>query len=639
MKPLGSFREVLTVLVFLAGGLSYLPNLSWLAWVALAVGLPFLIKRTFESLRQGDLDVDFLMLLAAVGAAVVNQPGDAAILLFLFNLSSVMEERAMSRTKDAISSLVKLRPSEAILVRDGTDKTVPVESLAVGDIVRVPSFTSVPVDGTVVEGLSSVNQASITGESVPVSVEKGTNVIGGTQNLDGPLLISVRTVVGDSTLDRIVALVQEAQTNKASGERISQWFGQRYTWFVLVAFAISLAVRLFVLNQPLMAATYTSVVLLVALSPCALVISTPATTLSALAWAARNGLLIRGGEFIERSGEVNAVAFDKTGTVTSGRPKLRCVCVCSHEEGDSATEDQCYSGAGEPSARVREVVALAAALEKYAAHPMAEAIRRAAVQWPEPEPMVSDHRVIPGLGIEGITASGPIRLGQIRLWEEANVQVPAYVQSHVTEWQGEGLGIVVMDSPLGFAVLAFEDEMRPETPAVLEQLRSMGVTHLAMLSGDSPAAVSRLAGMLKLDEVQGGLMPGQKSGRIAELGKEHRVMMVGDGVNDGPALSAAYVGVAMGGLGSDVALNSADVVLMRDRLDALPELIELGRKTRRTITANLVFAGGVIVALTVSSFIIRLPLPVAVIGHEGSTVLVILNGLRLLRGPGLSPRK
>ncbi len=636
VKWFRDIRSVLTIAcaVFLVA--SAVSGNKFLAYASIAFGAYFALRSALTSLLHGDIDVDLLMVIAAIGAIVVGEPIDAAILLFLFSLSSTLESLALARTKNAIAGLVKLRPSSARRVTPSGEETVPVESLAIGDIVRVPAFETFPTDGTVREGISSVDQAAMTGESVPVSVSPGSRVIGGTQNLDGMVTIDVASTVGDSTLDKIVALVSAAQENKGSGERISSWFGQRYTIFVLVSFVIAGLVRLFILKEPFDAALYGSITLLVALSPCALVISTPASTLSAMAWCAKNGLLVRGGEFIEKAGLVKSVALDKTGTLTTGKPTLKEICVCDGEtvlSGECGVDSGCWDGQDEMSPTARRLLALGLGAETYAAHPVAEAVKRAAERFGVPILATGDHRVVPGLGVFAQVDGEPVYFGQLKLMASEGIQLPEEFVHHVTELQRQGYTTAVLHSPSGVAAFGFGDSVTPTVPAFLKDLRAVGVQKIVMMTGDTAETAAAVAKDLGLDEVHAGLMPADKARIVGELRKNGPVMMVGDGINDAPALTAADVGVAMGGLGSDIAMNSAGVVLMNDRLDRISDFVRLGRRTNAIIRTNLLFATGVITALTLSSFFLRLPLPIAVVGHEGSTVLVILNGLRLLRGP------
>jgi Cd2+/Zn2+-exporting ATPase len=588
----------------------------------------FALRTTWDSLRERSIDVNFLMVLAAIGAIVVGRPADAAALLFLFSLSGTLETYAMAKTKSAIEGLVKLRPDRATLLTDEGDKLVPTHDLVVGDRVRVAAFENIPVDGEVESGNTSVNQAAMTGESVPVPKAAGEPVLAGTQNLDGMFVMRVTAPAGGTMLDKVVDLVRDAQENKASGERISQWFGQRYTFFVIAVFIVALLVRLS-LKQPIHEALYGALVLLVALSPCAMVISTPASTLSALAWAGRQGILVRGGEYLERLRAIKVVVMDKTGTLTAGTPKLAEICVCAPVAAGAVCreEEACWHGTGDLSEDARHMLRAAAAAEQYSSHPLAVAITRSARESGIDVPEAHEQTDHPGLGIEAHLAEGTVRIGQQRFFDH----LPAEFAGHVEELQSRGMTVAIMEFQGKFAALGLRDAPRPEAPEVVRQLKASG-RRVIMLTGDTVPTAKAVAEEVGVEEFHGGLLPADKTHRIAELEESGQpVMMVGDGINDAPALSRASVGIAMGGLGSDIALNAADIVLMQDRLVRVPQVIALGERTSRIITANLVFAAGVIIALTVSSLFFELPLPLAVIGHEGSTVIVILNGLRLLR--------
>ncbi|MCW5941846.1 MAG: cation-translocating P-type ATPase [Fimbriimonadaceae bacterium] len=635
MKPRIELQTVLTALCGLFMVVSFFPGSpTWIAYLSVAAGSYFALRTAYESVAARTLDVNILMLLAAIGAIVVGHADDAAVLLFLFSLSSTLEHLAMGRTKRAIEALVKLRPSEALLVEADGERTVPVESVRTGDRVRVRPFEQFPTDGEVISGKTSVNEAAMTGESVPVLREEGGRVLAGTQNLEGTVLVSVTAEVGDSTLDRIVSLVEQAQENKASGERLSHWFGSRYTLFVIAAFTVSLGVRL-ALGGAFGDALYRSLTLFVALSPCALVISIPASTLSALAWAARNGILTRGGAFIEAAGEIDAIAVDKTGTLTSGVPRLVEICVCSMAtvpEGAACGQSgSCWAEGKTLSPLAAELLAVAAAAEQYSTHPIAQAIVTASRENNLDVLEASDHTVEPGLGVVATLDGERVRVGQLRMFEDG--RLPEAFRSHVAELQDEGMTVAILEHRERYAAFGLRDQARPEAAAAVQELRSLGVRRIVMVTGDTEHTARAVAQAVGVEEVHAGLLPGDKTRIIEEMvASKHHVMMVGDGVNDAPSLATAHLGVAMGGLGSDVALEAADVVLMSDRLSGLSDLIRLGRRTRTIIRMNLLFAGGVIVALTLFSLFAKLPLPIAVIGHEGSTVIVILNGLRLLGG-------
>ncbi|MBA4292546.1 heavy metal translocating P-type ATPase [bacterium] len=606
-------RGWLTLGCFVALLLCFVPGLTWMAYLSILFGSVLALGSAWESLRQRQLDVNLLMVLAAVGAVTVGRPEDAAMLLFLFSLSSTLEDFALGKTKSAIAALVKLRPQRALRVTDSGTVEVSVEELVVGDLVRVNSFERLPADGEVVSGESSVDASAMTGESQPVPVGIGQEVMGGTQNLEGTLTVRVSRRVGDSALDRIVGLVADAQENKASGERISAWFGQWYTILVLLAFGVSLGIRLW-LGQGWDSAFYAALVLLVGMSPCALVISVPASTLSALAHAARRGILVRGGAYIEAAARVDFVAVDKTGTLTVGRPEMISGWV--------------FSQKGLQDWRVvPEFMRRVAAVEAGSSHPLAKALVRSV-----DETVVGvEIRTIPGKGLVGTVDGQEIWVGNDRLLMEQGFELPPEIQAKAAEEKAQGRTMVYAAGSGYVALATFADEIRKDAREVLEDLRNLGVKEVVMLTGDKPETAAIVAKEVGIDRVDAALLPEDKVTHIQELARKGSVLMVGDGVNDAPSLAQATIGVAMGGLGSDVALEAADVVLASDQLNRIPELIRLGRRTKGVILANLVIAGTVIVVLILSSFLFKLPLPVAVVAHEGSTLLVILNGLRLLR--------
>lgn len=642
----GKLQTALTVLCGLALALSFFGLHPALPFVAVAAGLPFALKAGLESLASRTLDVNVLMILAGAGAIALGHPGEAAVLLFLFSLSSTLESYALSRTRSAIEGLVRLQPDTAEIVLPEGSKVVRVTEVQVGDLVRVKPFEQVPLDGLVESGATHVDQSAMTGESQPVGKQAGEKVLAGTQNLEGTITLRVQSVAGDSTLEKIVSLVQDAQNNKASGERISQWFGQRYTLFVIAAAVLSVSIR-FALGEGADRALYASLTLLVALSPCALVISTPATTLSALAWAARKGMLVRGGEFIELAGQANVLALDKTGTLTEGRPVLDEICVCgpvaAGQSGAACLDDHaCWSGGAVMSDEAKRVLRLAAAAEQYSTHPLASAIVQAARDQGLDVPECGDQQVVPGMGVIATVDGQQIKIGQQRFFTDL---APEFLV-HAREIQAQGMTVVLLQVRDTIAALGLRDRPRPEAKSVMRVMDQLGLDRRLMLTGDNPETARAIAAELELSEVHAGLLPADKEKLIADLADSGaNVMFVGDGVNDAPSLARANVGVAMGGLGSDVALNAADVVLVHDNLARLVDLVQLGRKTNRTVRANLFFAAGVVVTLTVGTIVFDAffpaqryaVLPYAVVGHEGSTFLVILNGLRLLNGPSKTP--
>jgi len=613
----------------------------WVSWLAVAFGSVHALEEGWDSIRRKEFDVHILMLIAAGGSIAVGHPNEAAVLLFLFALAGTLEEFAMARTKSAIEGLIKLRPDEAIRVHaDGHETRVPVGEIVVGDLVRVPGFQGVPLDGVIVEGITQADESAMTGEARPVDKKEGDRMLAGTQNLEGVVLIRVTAASGATMLEKVVALVNDAQENKASGERISQWFGQRYTFFVLGAALLSWGIRLAIGQAPPQA-LFASLTLLVALSPCALVISTPATTLSALAWAARRGMLVRGGEFIETLGKIDTVFLDKTGTLTEGRFALTEICVCGPAlvgAGVCKDDGGCWHPGEDPSQAARAMLGLAAALEQHSTHPLASAIVRKAGEWELPLPTVENVRVVPGKGVEAHWQGSTVRIGQRKFFDD----MPPEFEEHVKVFAERGETIAILNAGDQWAALTMADQPKPGVREALDKLRARGIKRIAMLTGDQPATAQAVAAQVGIDEIHAGLLPQDKEALVADaIAKGQTLAFIGDGVNDAPSLARAHVGIGMGGLGSDIALNAADVVLMDDKVERISDLMALGRATRRTIRANLVFAGVIIGVLTLVSVFwgalmpsrAELMLPIAVIGHEGSTVIVILNGLRLLAGP------
>jgi Zn2+/Cd2+-exporting ATPase len=628
----------LTVLSAATLAASFVPNWEAVAYASAAFGSVHAIQEAWESLQRRRLDVHVLMLVAAVGALALGHAQEAAILLFLFALSGTLEEFAMARTQSAIEGLIKLRPDTALRVTPVGDVEVPVGEVLAGEKVRVLPFQTVPLDGDVLEGSSSVDESAMTGESHPSNKEPGSRVLAGTQNLDGALVIRVTAASGQTMIEKIVDLVRNAQENKASGERISEWFGQKYTFFVIAAAVVAFGLRAALMNQPVPTALYAALTLLVALSPCALVISVPATTLSALATSARQGMLVRGGEYIENAGHITTAFLDKTGTLTAGKFDLVEVCVCGPAlvaAGVCREDEGCWHRGESPSVEAQKMLSVAAALESASTHPLAAAIVAKAEEWSLPLPVVEDIRSVPGYGVEGRVEGRTVKIGQRKFFDD----LPPEFEEHVSAFAQQGFTTAVLQMGDRYAAIALADRPREEAKAAVEAMRKAGVNRIAMLTGDQPATAKAVASEVGIDEVHAALLPTDKERLVREaVERGEKVLFVGDGINDAPALALAHVGVAMGGLGSDIALNAADVVIMKDRLDKVPALIDLGKKSNNIIRGNLLFAGGVIGLLALISFTWDLvfpeqrnwALPIAVVGHEGSTVVVILNGLRLL---------
>ncbi len=605
-----------------------LPGLSTALYAAAYVfGGAFGLKAGIESLRQRTIDIDLLMILAAAGAWIVGAPFEGAMLLFLFSLSNVLQAFAMDRTRNAIRTLMKLRPSQALVRRGSATVLLPIETVVVDDVVVVRPGERIPLDGVVIAGESAVDQSSITGESLPVAKQPGMPALAGTINGSGGLEVRVTRVAADSTLAKMIKLVEEAHGQKAKTQRWIDRFEQIYAVGVIVFTAVVFLVPYLFLREAFAPAFYRAMTVMVAASPCALVISTPAAILSAIGAGARRGVLFKGGIHVEQAARIKVLAFDKTGTLTRGKPVVTDVITGGQKTGDGAILE--VSTGAEPS-----VLSLAAAVEAKSEHPLAQAIVSAAVARGIDVEDADDLQAVAGCGVSASVAGRSIAVGNRRYLDSLGIAggIDA-AQAEVDRLQREGKTTVfVADTGAGqvLGVIAVADVLRPETAAIVAQLRGAGL-RTVMLTGDHAQVAEAIARQAGVDEVQADLMPEDKLRIVRELRTRYGpVAMVGDGVNDAPALAAADLGIAMGAAGTDVALETADVVLMADELAKIPYLIALSKATRRTLITNLGFALLAIAIMLAAIFSIQLPLPLAVIGHEGGTVLVSLNGLRLL---------
>jgi Cd2+/Zn2+-exporting ATPase len=591
------------------------------------------VRSAFASLRGKVLDVDVLMVLAALGAALIGQPFEGALLLFLFSFSNVLQRHAMDRTQRAIESLLTLRPSEALVKRGGGSVKVPVEEIEIGEIVIVRPGEQIAVDGVLLEGATNVDESSLTGESMPVAKAVGSPLFAGTINQSGGIELKVSKRSEDSTLSRMVKLVAEAQAEKSKTQRFLERAEQYYAMGVIgFTIAVFLVPYLF-MGDDFAKAFYRAMTIMVVASPCALIISTPATVLSAIGGAARRGILIKGGSHLERAAHIDIVAIDKTGTLTVGKPSLT----------EIVTPDGVHSLSDKLAGHPLYLLEIAAALETRSEHPLAHAIVKSAADLGIAPPAATDFQSTAGKGAEATVGGVRHLVGSERLFHEVNAGGMNALQHHSAPLQAMGktcvwLGIREGDVVTAEAVLVMADTIRPAARHLAGDLHRLGVKKVVMLTGDQRPVAEAIAREAAVDEVQAGLLPEDKLRIIRELKLEGSVMMVGDGVNDAPALAMADIGVAMGAAGTDVAMETADIVLMGDRLENIPLLLSHARRARRVLMQNLIFASAVIVVLVVSALGFSLALPLGVVGHEGSTVLVCLNGLRLLmvRGANLT---
>lgn len=574
----------------------------------------FAVIAIIEALRERTIEVDLLMVLAALGAAYVDAWTEGAILLFLFSLSNVLQNYAMNRTRSAISSLLELRPDTVTIRRDGTLEEVPLEAIVPGDLVVLRPGDRVPLDGVIMQGTGNFDESAITGESMPVQKGVGATILAGTLNQSGALDMQVAKTAEESTLARIIGMVSDAQARKAQTQsfldRAEQWY----------AMGVIATVALFILLVPPIFGVnfsdnfYRGMVLLTVASPCALVISVPAALLSAIANAARKGVLFKGGAHLEELSRVKVIAFDKTGTLTYGHPEVTDILP-------------------QPGVTEHALLAAVTRAEYQSEHPIARAILAYAeaqgLETEEPE----SFEAVTGMGVRATWDGQETLVGAPKLFAHAGVPVPQELLDEADRLALEGRGTVLLASRGGhwLGLVTVMDRERPDAGAQLAALRAAGIERIVMLTGDNERVAEALGRRLSIDEVHASLMPEDKLRIVEDLGRRYGpTAMVGDGVNDAPALAAAASGIAMGAAGTDAALETADIVLMRDDLSAIAYAVKLSKRTQRIVWQNISFALTVVVVLVIATLTIGIPLPLGVVGHEGSTIIVVLNGLRLL---------
>ena len=582
----------------------------------------------FESLRNREVDVDLLMILAALGAAWVGAPFEGGMLLFLFSLSNVLQTFAMERSHNAIHSLMKLRPSEVMCKVGNEWKMVQVEIVELDTVVRVRPGESVALDGVVIKGESAIDESSITGESMPRHKKPGDEIFAGTMNQSGSLEYRVTKKEADSTLSKIVNLVDEAQGKKAKSERFLEKAEQHYALGVILL-TLGLIIVPPLMGADFSASFYRAMTVMVVASPCALVISTPAAFLSAIGGAARSGVLFKGGVHLERMAEIKTIAFDKTGTLTVGKPtvnRLMTFEIPDKEGNVQKTEES-------------EAIHIAAALESHSEHPLARAVELFAKAKGIDAVDVHGFKALTGKGAWGEVDGSHYLIGNPSLFRDLLDSSDRYaaVRTNVNEMREHGETLIMLgkcdsngEATSVMAIFSVTDRIRDNAKSAIQKLRTLGVKRIVMLTGDHAKVAESISREAGLDDFYASLLPEQKMETIRKLESEGPVLMVGDGVNDAPALACAHVGVAMGAAGTDVAMETADVVLMSSNLEHLVHALEKARKSRRIVFQNLIFALSVIVVLVICTLTIGIPLPLGVVGHEGSTVLVCLNGLRLL---------
>ena len=581
--------------------------------VAYFFGGWFALRDALTSLRSGRFEIDALMLVAAAGAAALGEFAEGAFLLVLFSLGHSLEGYAMGRARGAVEALAAITPDTARVHRGQAEVELPVADIAVGEVVLVRAGERVPVDGVVLEGESAVDQSPLTGESIPVDKGPESQVFAGTVNLGGVLVVRVLRSAGHSTLDRIVELVAEAQTRPSPTQLLTQKFERIFVPAVLVVVVVLLFAPL-ALEESFADSFYRAMAVLVAASPCALAIATPSAVLAAMGRAARGGILIKGGAPLEALATVEAIAFDKTGTLTEGAPTVVDVVPAPEES-------------------AADLVSTALAVETMSDHPLAAAIV-AGLGVAVSGPPATEVQTLAGLGVSANVAGEPVLAGNRALFEARELEVPAALDTAAAELERQGKSIVLVWRDRRFlGVVALADQPRPAARATVEELRELGIQRLILLSGDHQAAVSMVAESVGLDEGRGDLLPEQKVTLLEQLRTEQQapVAMVGDGINDAPALAHADVGIAMGAAGSDAALETADVALMGDDVAHLTDAVKLSRRARSIIRQNLVASLGIVVLLLPATAFGLFGIGPAVLLHEGSTLIVVANALRLLR--------
>ncbi len=592
--------------------------------IAIVVGGYYFGREAIEGLIfERRIGIELLMSVAAIVAALLGQAAEAAMLVFLYSISEAAEGYTEEKTRSAIKALMDLAPKTALVRRDGQEVEIPVEEIQVGEIFIVKPGQAVPTDGVVIKGRSSVDQSPVTGESIPVEKSVGDMVFAGSINQEGALEVRATKTFAENTINRIIEMVEEAQERKGQSQKFIERFGARYSPAVLGIGILIALIPPLVFGAPWAVWATRATVFIVAAAPCALVISVPITTVATLGTAARHGVLIKGGIYVEELARIRAVAMDKTGTLTQGEPEV--VNVARVKNGHLEKDN--------------EILILAASVEQRSEHPLARAIVRAAKAQGMHIPPVDDFQALPGAGAMGRVNGQRVLLGSPTLFSDALSAHPE-IKRQVEVWQEEGKTVVIVGQSDGpdlqptalLGLIAIRDTLRPNARQAVEALHRVGVEKVIMLTGDNPRSAQAIAREVGIDEVYADLKPEEKALKVRELVSRYgHVAMVGDGVNDAPALAEATVGVAMGAAGTDVALETADVALMGDDLERLAYAIYLARRHQSVVRQNIAFSAIVISALVIGAVAGWFTLPIAVLGHEISEFLVIGSGLRMLR--------
>ncbi|EGQ27136.1 heavy metal translocating P-type ATPase [Mammaliicoccus sciuri] len=589
---------------------------NWLSIVlfalAILIGGYSLMKEGLLNLSKLEFDMSTLMTIAVIGAALIGDWAEGAVVVFLFSVSEALESYSIDKARNSISSLMEIAPTTATVLRNGVENEVEVEELLINDVILIKPGQKIAMDGEVIQGNSSVNQSAITGESVPVHKVLGDEVFAGTLNEEGSMQVRVTKLAEDTTIAKIIHLVEEAQAEKAPTQQFVDRFAKYYTPAILAISVLIMVIPPLAMGGLWSDWFYKGLVVLVVGCPCALVISTPIAIVTAIGNAARNGVLIKGGIHLEETGQIKVIAFDKTGTLTEGRPEVTDVISVS-----AVTE--------------AELLKQAASIERFSQHPLATAIMRAAGKLSNDLLEVEDFQSITGKGAKGLLGGRLVYVGSPNLYKEMDRLEESFEQ-RILELQRQGKTVMLVWSEAGLdGMIAVADQVRKSSLSVIQKLHQMGIRKTVMLTGDNQSTASAIGQQLGLSEVKAELLPHEKVAMIKSMRQYGKVAMIGDGVNDAPALASANIGIAMGGAGTDTALETADIALMADDLEKLPYTINLSMRTKQIILQNISIALG----LKVIALLLIIPgwltLWMAVMADMGATVIVVLNSLRLMR--------
>lgn len=600
----------LTLLAFGLGHLGIIPSGYEIAIYIFAIvigGYHWTREGIEELIECKEIGIELLMLGATIGSAILGMWDEAAFLVFIYGVAEGLEEYAYARTRASIRKLLDLAPKEARILKDEKEIMIPASQLKVGDIFLVRPGESLATDGVIIKGKSSINEAPVTGESIPVEKKEGMQVFAATINQEGAIEIQVTATFANNTLSKIVHLVEEAQEKKGKAQQFIEKFGKYYSPIVLFS---AIALALFSLLDPSFSEwSIRAVVLLVAAAPCALVMSTPVAVAAGIGRAGSEGVLIKGGVYLENLGKIKAIAFDKTGTLTKGEPVVTDIIPINGDE--------------------KKILALAYSVEKFNNHPLAQAIVKKAESLGIQNFQSSDFVAMSGFGTKAVIEGRTMYVGKKDLFAKIDITSS---DSEIEKLRKEGKTIVLVGSDeVVYGIIALRDEIRPVARQVISTLRRMGMA-VVMLTGDNPVTAQAIAIELGIDQVKADLKPEDKVVAIKELKKEYGVVaMVGDGINDAPALAESSVGMVMGTAGTDAAIEAADVALMADDLTKIPYAIGLGQKARRISLQNIVFSIFLLVVLIPSALIGILTVAIAVTVHEVSELMAVGNGLRVAK--------